>query len=207
MSRGRGHIDRISTLLGQNPTYASMWPTKKSKEGRENIERQQTLSLRVRFSSPKRQYHPIRILPLRCRNSLSTSCRLYNRVINSQGGICSGCGCIPWFLTKVLLKLKLCISSSSMNINSLSINSFLLLPIECPSVFLPLISNFTCTHTRSILRQLIVKSSSYFEFYLHPRLLAKHKWCKYNKDPTGSSIRTYNLSIRLRGSVSWTQLV
>ena len=34
---------------------------------------------------------------------------------------------------------------------------------------LPLISNFPCTHARSILRQLIFKSSSYFEFPLHPR--------------------------------------
>ena len=34
---------------------------------------------------------------------------------------------------------------------------------------LPLISNFLCTHARSILRQLILKYSSYFEFSLHPR--------------------------------------
>ena len=30
---------------------------------------------------------------------------------------------------------------------------------------------FACTHTRSILRQLIFKSSSYFEFSLHPQLI------------------------------------
>ena len=32
-----------------------------------------------------------------------------------------------------------------------------------------LISGFPCTHAQSILRQFIVKSSSYFEFSLHPR--------------------------------------
>ena len=33
----------------------------------------------------------------------------------------------------------------------------------------PLISNFLCTHNRSILWQLIVNSSSVFEFSLHPQ--------------------------------------
>ena len=111
----------------------------------------------------------IQIMPLRCRNYPSTSCHLYNWAIQTQGDICSACDCIPWFLTKGLQKLNLFIGSSSMNVNLLSFNPFLLLPIEWLYVNLPLISNFTCTHARSILRQLIVKSSSYFEFSLHPR--------------------------------------
>ena len=97
------------------------------------------------------------------------SCRLYNQVIQPQGGIRYACVCIPLFLIKDLLKLNFCISSSSMKVDSLSINPFLPIPIEWPSVFLPLISNFPCTHARSILQQLIVKFSSCFEFSLHPR--------------------------------------
>ena len=50
----------------------------KRKEGRENTKQRETLPPRVGFSSPNHQYHTIRIVPLRCRNSLSTSCRLYN---------------------------------------------------------------------------------------------------------------------------------
>ena len=92
----RGPIDKFSTVLGQNPTFASTWQKKyESKEGRESPERQLTLPPRVRFSSPNHQYHPIIILPLRCRNSLSTICRLYNQAIQPQGSIRSACGCIP----------------------------------------------------------------------------------------------------------------
>ena len=97
------------------------------------------------------------------------SCRLYNRAIHPQGGICCACVFIPWFLTKGLLKLNFCISSSLMNVDSLSINPFLLLLVEWLSIFLLLISNVTCTHAQSTLWQLIVRSSSYFGFYLHPR--------------------------------------
>ena len=132
----RGPIDKISTVYCQNPTFASTWQNKsESKEGRENLERQQTLPPRVCFSSPNRQYHPILIMPLLCRNYPSTSCRLYNLSIQPQGGICSAWNCIPWFFTQGLIKLNFGISSSTMNVNYLSINLFLLLMIEWPSVY------------------------------------------------------------------------
>ena len=100
-----------------------------------NPERRQIVPPWVIFSSPNRQYHPIIILPLRCRNSPSTSCLLYNRVIQLQWDIRSACSCIPWFFTQGLIKLNFVISSITMNVYSLSINPFLLLPIEWPYVY------------------------------------------------------------------------
>ena len=100
-----------------------------------NPERRQTFPPQVRLSFPNHQYRPILILPLWCRNYPSTSCRLYNRAIQPQGGIRSACGCIPWFFTQGLIKLNFVISRITMNVDSLSINPFIFPPIEWTSVY------------------------------------------------------------------------
>ena len=105
------------------------------KERQANQKQRQTVPPWVSFSSPNCQYHPILKIPLQCRNSPSSSCFLNNRAIQPQGRIRSACGCIPWFFTQGLLKLDFGISGSTMNVYLLSINPFLLLAIEWPSVY------------------------------------------------------------------------
>ena len=123
------YLAKIQILLPRGKTILSKRKASKSRTMTEPPPPQ------VCFSSPNRQYHSIIILPLRCRNSTSTICRLYNRAIQLQGGIHSAWGCITYFFAQALLKLDFGISSIRMNVDSLSINPFLLLPTEWPSVY------------------------------------------------------------------------
>ena len=158
MKLGRGSIDKISSVLGQNLTFTSIWH--KKKEGRESPEQQQTLPPRVGFSSPNCQYHPILIVPFRCRNSrlLASVCTIgrYSR----KGKYVLRAAVFPDFSSRLVLRLQRRQRLRLISYCDQSFGSWL--------SNLLLISNFPCTHNRSILWQLRVKSSSCFEFYFHP---------------------------------------
>ena len=92
----RGPMDKFFTVLGQNPTFASTWQKIMSKRKDKKIHNSDRHSP-LGFAYHRQIANIILFKLCRCnsKNSPSTSCRLYNRAIQPQGGICSACGCIP----------------------------------------------------------------------------------------------------------------
>ena len=133
----RGSIDKIFTLYSQNPTFASTWQKKQFwVKGRTRNPRTTTdTSLPSWLLIAKLTISYYAIYAVVMQKWSSTSCRLYNRAIHQHRGIRYACGCITQLYRRQLVEENFCIRSISINIFLLSINPFLLLPIEWPSVY------------------------------------------------------------------------